>query len=86
MISPISTIDIAPFGAYSSYLASRLGGLKTARGLNQFEAYGKYTEFSVGDGDGEESMDIGSIGNAMKPSAGALRETPVELGGNMTWD
>ena len=38
------------------YLAALLGGLKTAHGLSQFEAYGKYAEFVEGDGDGDKSV------------------------------
>ena len=56
MILPILTTDISPFGTYLSYLAARLSGLKTARGLSQFEAYGKYAEFVEGDGDGGRSL------------------------------
>ena len=52
MISSTPTIEIAPFCTYLSYLASRLDGRKTARGLSQFEAHGKYGEFTEGDGDG----------------------------------
>ena len=31
-------------------------------------------------------MKIGLIGNSVSPDVGALRETPVELRGNETWD
>ena len=85
MIPSITTTDIAPFGPYSSHLASRLGGLKTAHELSQFEAYGKYAEFIEGDGDRDESVRNEPIGSVVNPNAGALRETPVELRGNITW-
>ena len=53
MIPSAPAIDISPIGRFPSYLAVRLGGLKTARGLSQFEACGKYAEFVEGDGDGD---------------------------------
>ena len=56
MTSWVPTIDIAWFGTYPNYLAARLGGLKTVRGLSCFEAYGKCAEFFEGDGDGDESV------------------------------
>ena len=53
MTLSIPTIDIAPFGKlipaigkFPSYLAARLDGLKTARGLSEFEACGKYAELA----------------------------------------
>ena len=58
MALSIPTIDIALFGTYPSYLATQLGGLRTARGLIMFGAYGKYAEFVESDGGGDESMKI----------------------------
>ena len=66
MISSVPAIDMAPFGTYPSCLAARLNGPKTVRGLSQFEAYGKYAEFIVGDCGEGESVKIGPIGNALK--------------------
>ena len=37
MASSTPITDIAPFGTYPGYLAARLGGLKTALGLSQYE-------------------------------------------------
>ena len=69
----VPAIDVAPFGTFPSYLAARLDGLKTARGLSQLEAYGRYAEFVEGDGDGDEPVEIGPIGSVVNLSAGALR-------------
>ena len=76
MIPSIPTIGTAPFGSYPAYLAARLDGAKTTHGLSQYEAYGKNANFVEGDSDGDESMDIGPIGNVVNPNARALRETP----------
>ena len=81
MTSSTSIIDIASFGAYPAYLAGRLGGLKTTLGLNQLEVYGSNARFVEGDGDGDETVEIGPIGHVVDLHLGALRETPVEL-----WD
>ena len=86
MVSSILTIDIAPFGTYPSYLAARLGGLKAVCRLSQLEAYGKFAKSVEDDGDRDESVEIGPIGNVVNLSAGALRETPVEFWGNVTWN
>ena len=80
-ISPIPAIDIALFGTYPGYLASLQGGLKTTLGLSQFEVYGKNACFVEGDGDGNESVEVGSIGSTVNLNVAALREAPVELWG-----
>ena len=80
MSPPVLAIDMASFGAFPSYLAARLDGLKTARGLIQFEACGKYAEFAEGDNDGDESVEIGPIGNVVNLSFGATRDLRRALG------
>ena len=79
MTPSVPTIDTAPFGTYIAYLAALLGGLKTALGLCQFEVYGKNAKLVEEDGDGDDSVEIGPIGNVVAPDDGALPETPVEL-------
>ena len=81
-----TTIILSTYSTYPSYLAARLDGLKTAFGLSQIEAYGKYAKLVENDGDGDESVEIGTTGNVVYLSTGALRETPVELWGNETWN
>ena len=61
MVSSVPAIDIALVGTYSGYLASRLDGIKSARRLRQFEAYGKYDEFTEGDGDGDKPRRSGPL-------------------------
>ena len=79
MASPIPIIAIASFGTYSSYLAARLDSPKAMHGLSQYEVYGKNASFVEGDGDGNGAVEIGPIGYVVNLTAGALRETPVEL-------
>ena len=74
-------IDKAPFGTYPADLAARLDGLKTTHSPSQYKVCGKNANFVEGDGDGDESVVIGPIGNTLKLIAGALRETSVELWG-----
>ena len=62
MTSSIPAIEIESFGMYPGYLAARLGGLKTTHGLCQYEVYGKNGSFVEGDGDGDETVEIGPIG------------------------
>ena len=62
MASSIKTTDIASFRTYSGYLAARLGGLKATHGLSQYEVCGKNADFVEGDGDGDETVEIGPIG------------------------
>ena len=84
MKSSTSIIDIAPFGAYPAYLAARLDGLKTTLGLNQLEVYGSNARFIKGDGDGDETVEIGPIGHVVnlnsahseRPSSGSGTTKP----------
>ena len=85
MNSSIPTIDMESFGTYPAYLAALLDDLKTTLGLSQFEVCGKDANFVQGDGEGDESVEIGPIGNIVNLNVGALRESPVELWGNGTW-
>ena len=82
MTPSIPTADKAPFGTFPGYLAARLGGLETTHDLSQCGVYGRNTNFVDGDGDRDESVEIGPIGNTANLNVGALRETPVELRGN----
>ena len=80
MRSSTSIIDIASFGTYPAYLAARLDGLKTTLGLNQQEVYGTNARFIEGDIGGDETVEIGPIGQVVNLNLGALRDPRRALG------
>ena len=86
MTPSIPTIDIVPFSMYSAYLAALLNDLTTTPGHSQFEVYGMNVNSVEGDVGGDESVEIGPVGNVVNLIFGALRETLVKIWGKGTWN
>ena len=84
--SPIPAIDKAPFGTYPSYLAARLDGLKRRADSANTRPTANTPSSPRVTATGDESAEIGLIGNVVNLSAGALHENLVELADNGTWN